>query len=141
MSVVAVSLKKTFPAAISRSAITISRFFDSTSGLAPFKSCFARIDASNTRSKRLETLSKQSSTVILAMANTVGLGIVEHKNNFCSFAVLTAASAASLNNRQRSQGVSPQRPTERVVHLFFARQPCRRNGLPKCTVFPLQRTF
>ena len=68
-----------FPAAISRRAITISRLSDSTTGLAP-KSCFARIDASITNSKRLETLSKQSSTVILAILQYSGFGILEHKD-------------------------------------------------------------
>jgi hypothetical protein len=56
--------------------------------LAPFKSCFARIDASITSEKRLETLFKQSSTVILAMLHSLGCGIVEYKDNFwrfCSF--------------------------------------------------------
>jgi hypothetical protein len=66
--------QRTFPAAISRKAITISRLSDVTRGLAPFRSCFARIDASCTSSKRLATLSKQSSTVILAMVSTLGLG-------------------------------------------------------------------
>lgn len=59
--------QRTFPAATSRSAITISRLSDSIAGLAPFKSCLARMEASFTSSKRLETLSKQSSTVILAI--------------------------------------------------------------------------
>jgi hypothetical protein len=38
-----------------------------------------------TSSKRLETLSKQSSTVILAIVTIVGLRAVEHKKNwrFC----------------------------------------------------------
>ena len=47
--------QRTFPAAISRRAITISRLSDCISGLAPFKSCFARIDASMTSEKRLGT--------------------------------------------------------------------------------------
>jgi hypothetical protein len=62
--------------------MTISRLSDDTSGLAPFKSCFARIDASLTSSKRLETLPKQSSTVILAIPVTMGLGVAEHKGRF-----------------------------------------------------------
>jgi hypothetical protein len=58
---------RTLPAAISRRAVTMSRLSDTTSGLAPFKSCLVRVAAINTSSKRLETLSKQSSTVILAI--------------------------------------------------------------------------
>lgn len=72
---------RTLAAAISRRAITISRLFDSTSGLAPFASCRARFEASITSSKRLETLPKQSSTVILAIASTVRRLVLEHKNN------------------------------------------------------------
>ena len=74
-------MARTFPAAISRSAVTISRLSESTSGLAPFKSCRARSEAIITSSKRLETLSKQSSTVILAIASTVGSAVAEHKDN------------------------------------------------------------
>jgi hypothetical protein len=58
---------RTFAAAISRRAITTSRLSATMSGLAPFASCRARFEASITSSKRLETLPKQSSTVILAM--------------------------------------------------------------------------
>ena len=61
--------RRTFPAAISRRAMTMSRLSDCISGLAPFRSCFARIDAIITSSKRLETLTKLSSTVILAIGN------------------------------------------------------------------------
>jgi len=45
----------TLAAAISRKATTTSRLSDSTSGLAPLKSCLARFEASMTSSKRLET--------------------------------------------------------------------------------------
>jgi hypothetical protein len=54
----------TLAAAISRKATTTSRLSDSTSGLAPLKSCLARFEASMTSSKRLDTWFKQSSTVI-----------------------------------------------------------------------------
>jgi len=121
---------RTLPAAISRRAITISRLFDFISGLAPFKSCFARTDASVTSSKRLETLSKQSSTVILAMVITLGRKMVEHKDRFCCFAVLTALSATSLHNRQRSHGVTRNAPPDRWFIYFRLGQPHRRIGPP-----------
>jgi hypothetical protein len=54
--------------ATSRSAVTMSLLSDSTSGRAPFNSCFARRAASSTSSKRFGTRSRQSSTVIRAMA-------------------------------------------------------------------------
>jgi hypothetical protein len=112
--------QRTLPAAISRSAITISRLSDSMSGLAPFKSCFARMDARNTRSKRLVTLSKQSSTVILAMAIIVGLALAEHKGSYREFSAGTALFPARLDIRQRSHGVS-QKARQRNIYLFFAR--------------------
>src|SRR5262245_56512647 len=58
---------RTLPAAISRSAMTTSRLSDFMQGFAPFWSCRTRMEASRTRSKRLETRSRQSSTVILAI--------------------------------------------------------------------------
>jgi hypothetical protein len=69
----------TLPAAISRSAVTISRLSDCMSGLAPRRSWRARFDASNTSSKRLEIFAKQSSTVIRAIViSNVGMvGLVD----------------------------------------------------------------
>src|SRR5262249_22271610 len=58
---------RTFSSATSRSAVTMSLLSESTSGRAPFKSCFARRAASSTSSNRLGTLSRQSSTVIRAI--------------------------------------------------------------------------
>src|SRR5208282_4625671 len=57
----------TLPAAISRSDVTTSLLLESTSGRAPLSNCLARLAAPSTSSKRLETLSRQSSTVILAI--------------------------------------------------------------------------
>lgn len=91
--------QRTLFAAISRSATTISRLSETTRGFDPFNSCRARCEASMTSSKRLETLSKQSSTVILAIANTVGLGSGEHKGNFCGFALCVTLSSATLHNQ------------------------------------------
>jgi len=62
--------QRTLPSAISRRAITTSRLSELTSGLDPLRSCRARFAARATSSKRLETLSRQSSTVILAIAHT-----------------------------------------------------------------------
>ena len=72
---------RTFAAAISRRAMTTSRLSATMSGLAPFASCRARFEASITSSKRLETLPKQSSTVILAIAITVVGAVIEYKKN------------------------------------------------------------
>jgi len=75
------AVQRTFLAAISRYATTISRLSESMHGLVPLMSSRARILASMTSSKRLETLSKQSSTVIRAMNNSVGLQTTEYKHN------------------------------------------------------------
>jgi len=58
----------TLPSAISRSAVTTSLLSDSTNGRAPLSNCFARRAAASTSSKRLGMLSRQSSTVIRAIA-------------------------------------------------------------------------
>jgi hypothetical protein len=58
---------RTFPSAISLKATTTSRLSEAMRGFAPLKSCLARLDASMTSSKRLETFLKQSSTVIRDM--------------------------------------------------------------------------
>jgi hypothetical protein len=59
--------RRTLPAAISRSAVTISRLSVRRSGFAPFKSCFALFDARITSSNRLEMFPRQSSTVTRAI--------------------------------------------------------------------------
>ena len=134
--------QRTFPAAISRRAITISRLSDCMSGLAPFKSCFARMDASSTRSKRLEPFPKQSSTVILAMTITVGHGVVEHKVDVPRlFAVCPVLSAAFslivsdptelLGNGEPALGLiyfSPRRARARVSCRGDRRSPSHAPG-------------
>src|SRR5262249_27432074 len=59
---------RTFPEAISRSAVTTSLLSLSTSGRAPFSSDFARRAPSSTSSKRFGTLLRQSSTVMRAIS-------------------------------------------------------------------------
>jgi hypothetical protein len=60
---------RTLLAAISLNAVTISRLSVSINGRPPANSCLARLDASMTSSKRFETFSRQSSTVIRATFN------------------------------------------------------------------------
>jgi hypothetical protein len=127
--------QRTFWAAISRSATTTSRLFATTHGLAPLMSCFARMEASMTSSKRLETLPKQSSTVILAMNDSRP----PHAATQGKSRRLTRADATSSHNRQRSRGVAPQ---ERPELFFFARsfdtryasEPCASGTRTSCTI-------
>src|SRR5882672_9116643 len=60
----------TFPAAISRSAITVGlSLLGSTSGVAPSAICRARLVAASVSSKRFEKCLMQSSTVMRAMVS------------------------------------------------------------------------
>ena len=91
------AVQRTFLAAISRYATTISRLSESMHGLVPLMSSRARILASMTSSKRLETLSKQSSTVIRAMNNSVGLQTTEYKHNVLRVKLACAPGGLRFN--------------------------------------------
>ena len=59
---------ETTPAAISRSEVTTSLFAVSTRGREPRRSCLARLTATVASRNRFSTISRQSSTVTLAIA-------------------------------------------------------------------------
>lgn len=118
--------RRTLLAAISRNAITISRLSDDTRGLAPFRSCFARTDATCTRSKRLETLSKQSSTVILAMRDS-RLRRATRQGQFCG---ASDAGATCADNRQCSRGVE-RREQGRFIFRRHRSRPAQYTSEPR----------
>jgi hypothetical protein len=74
--------------------------------LAPFKSCRVRIAAIITSSKRLDTLSKQSSTVILAMVNSRPRSAITQGKSPGFERFFPRPADVCFNNGQRIRGLA-----------------------------------
>ena len=102
----------TLPAAISRSAVTTSLLSDSTNGRAPLSNCFARRAAPSTSSKRLGMFSRQSSTVIRAIARQLSGVPLLLSTRTCAghftiiFLRASAAHAFSIDELPRALGAA-----------------------------------
>ena len=82
-----------------------------------------------TSSKRLETLSKQSSTVILAMTKHYGRRHHRTQGNFQSFTLGTVGTVACFDNTQRIHNLTPLDQSTRISNYFFI-APARADCFP-----------